>query len=340
LRVLHKGRTGTNAKAAVDTGETILLRRLNAPLLQLALAGLLSIPATALANHAVLIEGDQDYDGDGRLGVMEDTDGVDGVFGTINAALAAANIGLNQNGKAIIVTSGRFPETVNITGPVTLEGAPGVEADIEAFLAATDPRLAQVGDTNPMMGNAGRANAPGIIVNVPVATARPVVIRNITSRNWTDGIRVVAGQVKIENVRIEHNTNHGINVLGDSRVQISNSSIDATGFRINPTLGMFPLMNAPAPGIGVRFQGTSTGSIQNTSITNNFSFGLALNTVALRDVLLRNLQIAGNNFNDPASERTLKEACRQATNSNLDETDVCVQFFVRQVPPTPPPMMP
>ena len=313
-----------------------MLRRLGTPLLRLALAGLLSIPATALANHAVLIEGEQDYDGDGLLGIAEDSDGDDGVFGTINAALQVTRIGLNQNGKAIIVTSGRFPETVMITGPVTLEAAPGVEADVEAFLNPADPRLAQVG--NPMTGNMTRALAPGIVINV-TTPGRPVVIRNITSRNWTDGILVQNGDVKIDNVRIEHNTNHGINVLS-GRVSIVNSSIDATGFRVNANVGgTFPSPNAPQPGIGVRFRGTSTGDIQRCSITNNFSFGISIESAGIRDVTLRDLQISGNNFAIPGGERQLQEACRQSTNRNFDEAEVCFQFFVRmaQLAPAPTP---
>ena len=311
-----------------------MLRRLHSSLLQFAVAGLLAIPGMALANHAILVEGELDYDGDGVVGTAEDTDGVDGVFGTISAALGSANIGAGQNGEIIIVTSGRFPETVNITGPVTLEGAPGVEADIEAFLAPTDPRLTEAGDTNPMGGNQTRATAPGIIVNVDpnqiVSSGRPVVIRNISSRNWTDGIRVVNGLVKIENVRIEHNTNNGIVVMNNSRVAIVNSSIDSTGFRINGTLGMFPQVNLPAPGFGVNFMDKSTGDIQRTSITNNFSFGLSTaGTVGLRDVFLRDLQVFGNLFTEPGNEKILQDACRQATNRNLDEADVCTLFFAR-----------
>src|SRR5262245_20641046 len=105
-----------------------LLRSIRIPL---ALFGLVAAPALlpslAFANHAVYVEGEEDFDRDNRIGAAEDTDG-DAVFGKINTALAAAAGGLNQNGKVIIVTSGRFLETVSITGPVTLEGAPGVEA--------------------------------------------------------------------------------------------------------------------------------------------------------------------------------------------------------------------
>src|SRR5918997_5470887 len=97
----------------------------------------------ASANHPVLVEGNcdspvpgttivgiegvcGDFDGDGRIGTAEDTDGADRIFGTINAALgpgtgAAAGTGINHSGRVVIVRSGRFPEIVyigqNVSGP-------------------------------------------------------------------------------------------------------------------------------------------------------------------------------------------------------------------------------
>src|ERR671913_2187920 len=89
----------------------------------------------ASANHPVLVEGNcdspvpgttivtigtcGDFDGDGRIGTAEDTDGADRIFGTLAAALgpgtgAAAGTGANQNGRIIIVASGRYAEVVNI----------------------------------------------------------------------------------------------------------------------------------------------------------------------------------------------------------------------------------
>src|ERR1051325_7377766 len=74
--------------------------------------------------HTVLVEGNcdspvpgttlvasgtcGDYDGDGRIGTAEDTDGADRIFGTINAGLgpgtgAAAGTGANFTRKIIIV---------------------------------------------------------------------------------------------------------------------------------------------------------------------------------------------------------------------------------------------
>ncbi|MBA2427390.1 MAG: hypothetical protein H0V60_09975 [Actinobacteria bacterium] len=96
----------------------------------------MAVMPSASANHAVLVEGEQDYDGDGLIGQAEDNDNAtDRIFGTITAALGAANGGAGQTGRVTIVTSGRFFESVTIaptTGNVTLEAAPGVEANVEA----------------------------------------------------------------------------------------------------------------------------------------------------------------------------------------------------------------
>ena len=52
----------------------------------------LTLPGIGLANHPVLVEGEQDFDGDGRLGQAEDADGAAGdpvglTFGTIAGCL-------------------------------------------------------------------------------------------------------------------------------------------------------------------------------------------------------------------------------------------------------------
>src|SRR5687768_12969205 len=87
------------------------------------------------ANHPVFVEGNcdspvpgttlvapgtcGDFDGDGRIGTAEDTDGADRIFGTIFAAIgpgtgAAAGTGANHNGLVLIVRSGRFAEPIYI----------------------------------------------------------------------------------------------------------------------------------------------------------------------------------------------------------------------------------
>ena len=73
-------------------------RRSTASSIAAALAGICLCTSTAVfANHPVLVEGESDFDGDGLLGVAEDTDNdTDQVFGTINAALAAPNRAANN----------------------------------------------------------------------------------------------------------------------------------------------------------------------------------------------------------------------------------------------------
>ena len=245
-----------------------------------------------VANHPVLVEGNcnnppagfstvplagtcGDFDGDGRIGAAEDTDG-DRVFGTITAALANST-GANQNGAVTIVTSGTFAEVVAITcanGNVTVQAAPGVEADIDAVLQG-DP------------GNTGRQGAPGIVVNCPAT--RYVVLRNLTSRNWTSGIRVSgSSRVTIENVRLENNVNFGLEVRGNAKVAIDNSQVLATGFRVS-TAGDFPVSSMPNPGNGISFEESSSGAVFRTEVSGSFATGVAdrsTGRVVLRDAFL------------------------------------------------------
>lgn len=235
--------------------------------------------STALANHPVFVEGNcnvppagsstipgatgaacGDYDGDGLIGTAEDNDG-DRVFGTINGANSAA--GVNNNGTITIVTSGTFAEIVTLTGNVTLQAAPGVDANIDAVLQ---------GDS----GSGARQGQPGIIVNAPAN--RYVVIRNITSRNWTSGIQVNgASRVAIENCILEHNINYGIEVTGGARVKIDRSQVIATGFRLNPGTGDFPSnQNKPNPGVGISFENISTAAVFRTEVSGSFGAGIAV----------------------------------------------------------------
>jgi Right handed beta helix region len=234
------------------------------------------------ANHPVFVEGNclnppagnsavstpgtcGDYDGDGRIGVDEDNDG-DRVFGTLNAALTTNTaMGANQNGRVVIVTSGVFAEVVIITaanGNVTLEAAPGVEANVDAVLQ---------GDTTP--GAGGRQNAPGIIVNAP--QDRFVTIRNIVSRNWTEGIRVSGdSSVLIDNCRIENNINFGIRIQNNAKVKINNTTVAATGYRVSGA-GDFPRAVRPDPGNGIDFGGASSGQVCQSCVTGSFGEGVS-----------------------------------------------------------------
>jgi len=230
----------------------------------------------ASANHPVLVEGNclgdgsaqrtlvpagtcGDYDGDGRIGTAEDNDlPFDRVFGTINAANSAA--GAANNGMITIVASGTFPEVVTLTGNVTLQGAPGVAANIDAVVQG-EP------------GSGARQNSPGIIINAPAN--RYVVIRNIISRNWTSGIQINGdSRVAIQNSKFENNVNYGIEVTGNARVAISNTEVFASGFRQSGS-GDFPTTAQPNPGKGIEFDDDSSGSIFATTVSGSFAAGIS-----------------------------------------------------------------
>ncbi len=194
---------------------------MSALFISLSAAAALMRPTATWANHPVLVEGNcnnppagnpapvtpgqcGDYDGDGLIGTAEDADG-DRVFGTINGANAATATGVNNNGTITIVTSGTFAEQVTLTGNVTLQAASGVDANIDAILQ---------GDPN----SPTRETTPGIIVNAP--SNRRVVIRNVGTCNWTNGIQVNGdSNVTIDRVRAEHNVNYGIEVNGNAAVR-------------------------------------------------------------------------------------------------------------------------
>jgi len=224
-------------------------------------------PLPALANHDVLVEGEQDFDNDGRVGASENTDG-DQIFGTIGAALAGGNR------TVIIVTSGRFAEVLNIStangvpGNIKLTAAPGVEAVIGAVLTGPDPRAAlfNVGGST----NATRQAATGITVDLP-ATQR-VILSNLNLTNYATGIAIRnESHVTVENCRINNNNDFGIFVGEQSAASILNSEIVANGYRAG-------LAVAPSPGDGVFFEGASTGLIANSSLIGNLANGATNNT--------------------------------------------------------------
>ncbi len=243
------------------------------------------------ANHPVMVEGNcdspvpgttlvapgtcGDFDGDGRIGTAEDTDGADRIFGTLRAALgpgtgAAAGTGANHNGLIMIVTSGRFHEFLYVgqttsqgdggvvnPGNVTIEAAPGVFANLDAVLQG-----------DPAGGNAERQQAAGITVAYS-STFRTVTLRNLGIRNFSNGI-VVAGssRVNIDNCRFENNISHNILLLDNSRTAITNTQSAGAGLRIGgPT-------TAPNPGYGLLLRNAAQANIMNSSFTNNQGAGL------------------------------------------------------------------
>jgi len=215
------------------------------------------------ANHTVLVEGEQDYDGDGLLGADEDTDG-DQVFGTIMGGVS----GVSDNGRVMIVTSGRFMEQVFLmgNGVTVLEAAPGVDAVVEAFQGGGDAEA-----------NNTRQQQPGIIVHSDGSF--PLEIRNIVSRNWTDGIQIRgAARVTLDDVRVDSNVNYGIHVLGDSKVVITDSQINSSGYRRSGSLGLTPGGDiAPSPGVGIAFKDSASGYISLTTVSHSFGTGIMSN---------------------------------------------------------------
>jgi hypothetical protein len=246
----------------------------------------------AEANHPVLVEGNcdspvpgttlvspgtcGDFDGDGRIGTAEDTDGADRIFGTINAAMgpgtgAAAGTGANHNGLVRIVASGRFAEAVFIgrsgivpglgsanPGHVTLEAAPGVNAIIDAVLQG-----------DPGGGNVTRQDGRGIyILYLPQETPdRRVTLRNLTIRNFKIGVDTSGISVEMVDCRLEHNLDYGIRAGNSSRLVVLNSEIVNTGFRIGAA------SNIPTDGQGIRINQASA-KIVNTNVSYSFGAGI------------------------------------------------------------------
>jgi len=244
--------------------------------------------------HTVLVEGNcdspvpgttlvapgtcGDFDGDGRIGTAEDTDGADRIFGTINAALgtgtgAAAGTGINHSGRIVIVRSGRFAEAVYsgqiqcagcpgtaTPGNVTIEAAPGVDAVIDAILQG-----------DPAGGNTARQAATGIGLAYNAGSTlgvnRLVILRNLTVRNFNKGAEISHGvRVLIDNCRFENNQNAGIILNFNSRAVITNTQVSGTGFRFTG--------GAPTAGHGIWLDVGAQARLVNTTVSHNFNVGI------------------------------------------------------------------
>ena len=264
------------------------------------------------ANHPVLLEGNcdspvpgttlvapgtcGDFDGDGRIGTAEDTDGADRIFGTLRAAVgpgtgAAAGTGANQNGKVIIVASGRFAETLFLgntgivvgegvanPGNLTIEAAPGVDADIDAVLQG-----------DPAGGNAARQAATGIQVSYLNANTGIVTLRNLEIRNFFIGISSsLNARVHIDGCRLEGNLAHGMRLIDSSRVSITNSQIVGSGFRQG---------SVAAPGNGIAVEGTALVRIAFSNISHSAAAGIINTTGAAANVGLYGVTTYFNNPN-------------------------------------------
>jgi parallel beta-helix repeat protein len=303
------------------------LKAFNFPALRLGLCALMFVAllvgtsnwtsVNVSANHPVLVEGNcdspvpgttivnigqcGDYDGDGRIGTAEDTDGADRIFGTLKAALgpgtgAAAGTGANNNGRIIIVRSGRFAEQLLIgttipafpdqgtatPGNVTIEAAHGVDATIDAVLQG-----------DPAGGNTARQDGVGILIfNNGGNTAGTIVVtlRNLVVRNFKEGI-VTAGntRVNIDNCRIENNRDIGIHLTDFGQVVISNSQIQSNGFRI-------PVSGPSTPGAGIMVEDGVKARVVNTVVANNSGPGISNFTAVAGNLVLFKVVTA---FNTP-----------------------------------------
>lgn len=251
--------------------------------------GALLVTPALHANHGVLVEGEEDFDGDGNVGLAEDTDG-DQIFGTINAALTGGDR------RITIVTSGRFAETIAIASGsnpantnLTIEAAPGVEASLEAVLTGTDPRAAVFNsDTS---SNASRQATTAVTVSTDGNFY--VTLRNLVIRNWSTGIEVIGNAgVLIDNCRLENNLNRGIFVSGNAPVAITRTTVSATGFRGGGSPA--PDSTEPAPGNGIVFLNDSSGVLSDCIVTGNFAAGI-IKTQARRQLQVRDSTFFDNN---------------------------------------------
>lgn len=282
--------------------------------------------ADVSANHPVLVEGNcdspvpgttvvptvtgtggstsggicGDFDGDGRIGTAEDTDGADRIFGTLSAALgpgtgAAAGTGANHNGRIIIVASGRFAEQLfigqNVGGPgaggvaspgnVTIEAAPGVQADIDAVLQG-----------DPAGGNNARQGGVAMIINYPSAAGpRNVTLRNLVFRNWSDAVSVTGdgARVHVDRCQFENNLSNGIHIIS-GRLVVTNTHFDGNGLRVAPGID-----NTPNPGNGILVEFNSQVRVADSVFSHNAGAGIDNRTGNTANVNLYKVAFFFNN---------------------------------------------
>lgn len=230
---------------------------------QVAPSHLLSTPQLT-----AFVEGIADYDGDGRTGSAEDTDG-DKVFSSISAIPGfdqpSGIIGpRNTYNHIVIVTSGDFHESIRRssgdTMDYTIEAAPGVVA------------IFDIGDLAPEL------NAS------PLTVSSSVTLRNLTFRNYGDIIRVAAGGTLLaEGCRFEDSGGgFAIVVAPNARAVVSNSTITRCGDR------------QTGQGGGIRVVPGADVIVSNCTITGNFGAGVVRRDKRLR---LLNTLVAHNNPN-------------------------------------------
>lgn len=257
---------------------------------------------SASANHPVLVEGNclgtgatarttvtpgtcGDYDGDGRVGTAEDTDEEDRVFGTINGALGSTA----GNGSITIVSSGIFNEQVSLGGAsnnLTLQAAPGVEAAIDAV---------RQGDR---IGGVRQQTGGILVTNSTTNALSNVVIRNITIRNWKEGLFITGNvRVTVENCRFENNLDHGIIVAEGAEVTVTETKVVSTGYRLPAVVTDSGTTLQPNPGTGIAFESGASGTIFLTTVSGSRATGIANNTGRANAVCAYLVNIFGNGTN-------------------------------------------
>jgi parallel beta-helix repeat protein len=143
---------------------------------------------------------------------------------------------------------------------VIIQAAPGVNAEIDAVLQG-----------DPAGGNTARQNGPGIFVVYNAGTQSTVTLRNLTIRNFLDGISIwVSSKVIIDRCRIEHNRDHGVRVQDAAKVVIVNSTVSSNGRRI-------PVSGPSSPGNGITANACSTCEVRvaETTVSHNVGAGIA-----------------------------------------------------------------
>ncbi len=259
-------------------------------------AGMLGA-APALANHPVFVEGNcfgpgvgstttglqrspvppgscGDYDGDGRIGGAEDAD-MDNTYGTIGAAVAA----VASNGRVTMVRSGTYPESVRLEpvegASIVLDAAPGVDANIDAVVQGE-------------AGGPERAEMTGIVVDG--CRTCGVTIRNITVRNWLEGIRLRGrSQALLDHVRSKGNLDYGIRLRQNADAAVRNSTVVGNGYRKDAAGA-----GEAQPGIGNRVHDDASAVVTDSSVPGNRAAGIKAPRASLR---LRRVQLFDNHPN-------------------------------------------
>jgi parallel beta-helix repeat protein len=140
---------------------------------------------------------------------------------------------------------------VNPGGNIEIAAAPGVEAIIDAVLQG-----------DPAGGNNFRQESVGLLFST--TADRRIILRNLTVRNWAEGLRAVnAARITVIGCRFQNNRDFGIRAADSSRVAVYHSEISATGFRVGTA------NNNTLQGVGIYFESDSGGTVAQSLITGS-----------------------------------------------------------------------